>query len=88
VKFGRDEPEDGLADDLFGFIPEDAPGATVPGGDDAVQIFADYGVIRRGDDGGKKIGCRVGENVWLAEEPRRKSYFRQSPSAPPDRIML
>src|SRR5262245_33311054 len=46
----RYQNHDGLADDLFGRIPEQLLRAFVPTPDDAVQILADDGVVRRFDD--------------------------------------
>src|SRR5439155_19355038 len=46
----RNDQTDGLTDDIISAVPEDPLGATVPGGDDAVQVFADDRVLGRGDD--------------------------------------
>src|SRR5439155_2713363 len=50
LAFRRNDQTDGLTDDFVSAVSEDPLGATVPGGDDAVQIFADDRVLARGDD--------------------------------------
>src|SRR5262245_25672583 len=47
----RYQNHDGLADDLFSRIAKQFLRAFVPTYDDAVQILADDGVVRRFDDG-------------------------------------
>ena len=51
MKLWRDQSEDGLTDDFFGGIAEDARGACIPGPDNAVQGFADNGIFGGGHDG-------------------------------------
>ena len=51
MQFGRDDPQDRLADHLARLVPEDARRARVPRGDAAIEGFADDGVVRRNDDG-------------------------------------
>ena len=49
-----DQLEHRLADDLLGGIAEEALRPFVPAGDDAVEVLADDGVVRRADNGGEK----------------------------------
>lgn len=63
VTLGRNDQCNVLTDSLRRAVPEHLLGAAVPRCDDAVQRFADYGVIGRIDDcretGGHYIGLRV-----------------------------
>src|SRR5689334_2344331 len=52
---GRREHRNMPSDDLLGFIAEDSLRAPVPTPDDAVQILADDGVVRRFDNGGQAL---------------------------------
>ena len=53
LKLGRDEHEDGLADDLVRLIAEEPGGSGIPTGDDTLEILADDGVVGGVDDGGE-----------------------------------
>src|SRR5579875_1593602 len=58
-QFGRNDFYDGLADHLIGGISEEAFGGRVPAGHDALQVFADNGVIAGFDDGGQPVARLV-----------------------------
>ena len=59
VAGGGDDLGDVLADDLIGREAVDALGRRVPADDDAVEVFADDGVVRGLDDGGKAAALVV-----------------------------
>ena len=59
LAIGRDDHANRLADGLGGGVAEHAFGRPVPGRDDAVQILADDGVVRRFDDPGEMANCDV-----------------------------
>ena len=47
---GREEDGDGIADHFLGGVAEHPLGGWIPAFDDAVEVFADDGVVGRGDD--------------------------------------
>ena len=55
-----DDQSDVLADGFFGEVAEDAFGGFVPTGDDAVEGFADDGVVGGIDDGSEQGGAAFG----------------------------
>ena len=55
VSLSRNQNRDRFADSFFGGIAKQPLRALIPTHNDAVQIFADNGVIRRLDDGGQSL---------------------------------
>ncbi len=53
LPIGGNDHADRLADGFGGGVAEHAFGRAVPGGDDAVQILADDGIVGRFDDAGE-----------------------------------
>lgn len=51
---GRKKNVNGFSDYFFGLVAENALGRRIPAGDDAFEGFADNGVLRRIDNGGKQ----------------------------------
>src|SRR5208282_3397612 len=49
----RDQDRDGLADHLCGRVAKEPLGAAIPTANDAIQVFADDGVIRGVNDRGQ-----------------------------------
>src|SRR6202012_4300365 len=81
VELDRNEAQDGLTHHLLRGITENAPGAFVPGGYDAVQVFADNGVIRGRDNRAQKALCISSEDTRVPSR-RRCPCFRQSERLP------
>ena len=71
----RHENRDRLADDLLRRVAEDPLRAGVPGGDDAVQIFADDRVVGRFDYGGE-LRCSLLGLLALADVARERQVER------------
>jgi hypothetical protein len=63
-QLGRDQQRDRLADHLGRRIAEDAFGAFIPGGDDAVEVLADDGIVGGLDDRGEKRLPDTSPLVW------------------------
>src|SRR6185437_4663811 len=63
VKPSRDQAKNRLADHLVGGIAEDLARAFIPAGDDALEIFADDGIVRRVDYGGEMDSRVEGRRV-------------------------
>ena len=58
-----DDQSDVLADGFFGEVAENAFGALVPTGDDAVEGLADNGIVGGVDDGGEQGGVAFGASA-------------------------
>ena len=76
---GRNNQTYRLADDLVRGIPVQSLRRWIPGGDDAVAIEADDGVVRRVDDGGETRGgirARGHERIVVPQMRRFRSARR------------
>jgi hypothetical protein len=51
----RKERQQALANHLSRCVPVEAFGSSIPGQDHSVECLADYGVVRRGYQGGKEL---------------------------------
>ena len=60
--FRGDDDSDGLADDLGGRVAKHRRGCLIPRNDDAVQVFADDGVVGGFCDGREPRARRVGRH--------------------------
>jgi hypothetical protein len=56
----RNQDGDRPADDLRGFVSEQALGSAIPGPDDSIEILADDGVVGGFDDRGEVLGRLLG----------------------------
>ena len=64
---GRHKHAHGLADSLGCVITENTLGTSIPGGDVAIEGFADDGVVGRLDDRGETSSCAIGSLVGQGE---------------------
>src|ERR1700761_8267863 len=67
LQLGRDELGNGLTHHLSGAVAEQALRALIPGGDDAIEIFADDAVLR-GLNNSRQAGTRLHE-IALGLQP-------------------
>ena len=73
----RNEDGNRLADRLFGLVAEKLLRPVIPRCDDAVQVFADDGVVRKLDDGGQAL------RMALAKRLNRRAHALLQPLGQP-----